>query len=163
MIDYAGVRSQKAQGLGRAITTFDKLCTERDQVLYLACMTANDKPRGVVVLGLLKFGKKKLFLHYGSGIKEVEPMCCHDFYVHESCQRIGIGRALMDVALAHAGLNGRPHKVGYDRPSPKLLKFLGKHYGLHDYVPQNNSFVVYNAYFTGTDAAADGGDALLII
>ena len=38
-------------------------------------------------------------------------------------------------------------KLGYDRPSPKLLSFLKKHYKLVDYVPQNNNFVVYNNYF----------------
>ena len=150
IVNYAGVRSQKAQGLGRAITSYEKLLLDRDQVLHLACLTPDDKPRTTLILGMLKFGKKKLFLHVGGGIREVEPMCCLDFYVHESCQRIGIGRALMDVALAHAGLTGNPHKIGYDRPSPKLLKFLGKHYGLHDYTPQNNNFVVYNAYFDGT-------------
>ena len=41
----------------------------------------------------------------------------------------------------------RPDKLGYDRPSEKLLGFLAKHYGLKRYVPQNNNYVVYNAYF----------------
>lgn len=41
----------------------------------------------------------------------------------------------------------RPEKLGYDRPSEKLLAFLAKHYGLKRYVPQNNNYVVYNAYF----------------
>ena len=41
-------------------------------------------------------------------------------------------------------------KLGYDRPSPKLLGFLKKHYGLADYIPQNNNFVVYSQYFTST-------------
>jgi alpha-tubulin N-acetyltransferase 1 len=31
--------------------------------------------------------------------------------------------------------NIRPEKFGYDRPSPKLLGFLAKHYGLKNYVP----------------------------
>ena len=33
--------------------------------------------------------------------------------------------------------------LAYDRPSPKLLGFLRKHYGLTEYVPQNNNFVVF--------------------
>lgn len=41
----------------------------------------------------------------------------------------------------------KPEKLGYDRPSEKLLGFLAKHYGLKRYVPQNNNYVVYNAYF----------------
>ena len=41
----------------------------------------------------------------------------------------------------------RPEKLGYDRPSEKLIAFLGKHYGLKRYVPQNNNYVVFNSYF----------------
>ena len=46
----------------------------------------------------------------------------------------------------------RPEKLGYDRPSEKLIAFMGKHYGLKRYVPQNNNYVVYSAYF---DAQAE--------
>lgn len=41
----------------------------------------------------------------------------------------------------------KPERLAYDRPSEKLLGFLGKHYGLKKYVPQNNNYVVYSAYF----------------
>jgi len=37
--------------------------------------------------------------------------------------------------------------LSYDRPSPKLLGFLGKHYNLRKYVPQNNNYVVFDDYF----------------
>lgn len=40
-----------------------------------------------------------------------------------------------------------PEQLGYDRPSPKLLAFLHKHYHLSSYVPQTNNFVVYEQYF----------------
>ena len=43
-----------------------------------------------------------------------------------------------------------PEKLAYDRPSPKLIGFLKKHYELADYVPQNNNYVVFNRYFTTT-------------
>lgn len=43
--------------------------------------------------------------------------------------------------------NASPSKLAYDRPSPKLIKFLQKHFGLASYVPQNNNFVVFNEYF----------------
>jgi GNAT superfamily N-acetyltransferase len=41
----------------------------------------------------------------GSGaVLELEPQCVLDFYVHESCQRTGIGKALFEVgALAVNG------------------------------------------------------------
>ena len=40
-----------------------------------------------------------------------------------------------------------PRKLGIDRPSNKFLNFLQKYYGLKDYVPQNNNFVVFKDYF----------------
>ena len=40
-----------------------------------------------------------------------------------------------------------PRKLGIDRPSSKFLNFLQKYYGLKDYVPQNNNFVVFKDYF----------------
>jgi alpha-tubulin N-acetyltransferase 1 len=42
-----------------------------------------------------------------------------------------------------------PSKMGYDRPSPKLIGFLSKHYGLVNYIPQNNNYVVFKDYFKG--------------
>jgi alpha-tubulin N-acetyltransferase 1 len=41
----------------------------------------------------------------------------------------------------------RPEKLGYDKPSEKFTSFLAKHYGLKRYVPQNNNYVVFSAYF----------------
>ena len=35
----------------------------------------------------------------------------------------------------------------YDRPSPKMLPFLRKHYGLSEYAEQPNNFVVFDAFF----------------
>lgn len=42
---------------------------------------------------------------------------------------------------------GSPALLAYDRPSPKLLSFLSKHFGLKEYFPQANKFVVYDQYF----------------
>jgi alpha-tubulin N-acetyltransferase 1 len=41
----------------------------------------------------------------------------------------------------HAG------EVAYDRPSPKLLAFLKKQYGLVKYELQSNKFVVFDTFF----------------
>jgi GNAT superfamily N-acetyltransferase len=57
----------------------------------------------------------------------MEPLCVLDFYVHESMQRAGLGRQLMETMLQDANLPA--HACAYDRPSPKLLQFLKKHYG----------------------------------
>mmetsp|Transcript_3029 Transcript_3029/g.2621 ORF Transcript_3029/g.2621 Transcript_3029/m.2621 type:complete len:94 (-) Transcript_3029:339-620(-) len=43
--------------------------------------------------------------------------------------------------------NIEPRKLAYDRPSHKFLSFLKKHYGLSNYIPQNNNFVVFSQYF----------------
>jgi alpha-tubulin N-acetyltransferase 1 len=86
------------------------------------------------VLSLLKVGVKKLFIRNEVGaIKEIAPLCVLDFYVHESCQRGGQGKAIFEKMLQMEGV--KPEKMGYDRPSEKLLAFLSKHYGLKRYVP----------------------------
>ncbi len=72
-------------------------------------------------------------------------MCVLDFYVHESVQREGHGKQLFDLMLETENVS--PAKLGYDRPSSKLLAFCAKHFGLKKYVPQNNNFVVFDAYW----------------
>lgn len=56
-------------------------------------------------------------------------MCILDFYVAEACQRQGIGRQLFQAVLQDLGPGCPPALLAYDRPSPKLLTFLNKHYG----------------------------------
>jgi hypothetical protein len=68
-----------------------------------------------------------------------------DFYVHESCQRSGYGKELFEFMLKCE--NSTANKIAIDRPSVKSLTFMRKHYGLSDYIPQNNNFVVYRQYF----------------
>ena len=55
-------------------------------------------------------------------------------------------KVLFEHMLEHEKIN--PWNMGYDRPSSKLIGFLKKHYGLVNYVPQNNNFVVFKDYFT---------------
>lgn len=43
--------------------------------------------------------------------------------------------------------NKNPANIAYDKPSPKFLGFLKKHYDLISYIPQNNNFVVFSNYF----------------
>ena len=70
--------------------------------------------------------------------------------MHESCQRKGDGRKLFDAMLAHEGL--QPHQLALDRPSPKLIAFYRKHFGLSSYTPQDNKFVVFDEYWARTAA-----------
>ena len=80
--------------------------------------------------------------------QEIKPLCVLDFYVHESCQRSGLGRLLFDTMLSQEFK--APSTLGYDRPSPKLLSFLSKHFNLKSYSPQSNNFVVFDEYFRAT-------------
>lgn len=38
-------------------------------------------------------------------------------------------------------------KIAIDRPSDKFLGFLRKHYGLVNFIPQVNNFVIYDGFF----------------
>jgi|TARA_B110001450_G_C17582357_1_gene465478 alpha-tubulin N-acetyltransferase 1 len=83
---------------------------------------------------MIKVGKRNLFIRNDTGsIKEIKPICVLDFYVHESVQRGGHGRALFDFMLHNE--KASPEKLGYDRPSEKLIGFCAKHFGLKKYTP----------------------------
>uniref|UniRef100_A0A0C3TIA6 Alpha-tubulin N-acetyltransferase n=1 Tax=Guillardia theta (strain CCMP2712) TaxID=905079 RepID=A0A0C3TIA6_GUITC len=144
IIDNFGKRSAVAQGLGAVITTMQKLlCSDHRLYIHRSERTVN---------GILKVGKKHLFIRDASADKmhEIEPMCVLDFYVHESLQKRGIGRQLFDEMLAREKV--QPHMLGYDRPSPKLLSFLRKHFSLMDFEPQANNFVVFRSYFRASSS-----------
>ncbi|KAF1381195.1 hypothetical protein PFLUV_G00151030 [Perca fluviatilis] len=144
VIDELGRASAKAQQLPAAITSASKLQTQRHQ-LYLLKDGESNRGRGVVV-GFLKVGYKKLFLLDRQGEHvEAEPLCVLDFYIAENMQRHGYGLELFDFMLQHKNLE--PVLMAYDRPSPKFLSFLAKHYCLTPSVPQANNFVVYEGFF----------------
>lgn len=69
----------------------------RLQVMNLFC------PLGIrakTPIGLLKVGKKKLFLFDGFGeCFEVEPICVLDFYISTDFQRQGFGKELFEFML----------------------------------------------------------------
>ena len=132
-----GVASSKAQGLPSVITTAQRMFTSGDNRLYLKMDPATNK-----VVGLIKVGVRKLFVHRETGqIKEISPLCVLDFYVHESIQRGGYGKMIFEYMIKRENIH--PAKMAYDRPSEKLIGFLAKHYGLKNYVPQNNNYVVF--------------------
>lgn len=47
-----------------------------------------------------------------------------------------------------------PEQLAIDKPSHKFLKFLQKHYGLSQFVPQGNNYVVFDRYFTSASQSA---------
>ena len=139
ILNSMGEASSKAQELPTTITTAEKFFSSNHRIFIKA-----DKNK---VLGFIKVGNKKLFLRDRSfNYHEVIPLCVLDFYVHESTQRKGIGKQLFDYMISFEKQN--PKKLAYDRPSPKLLGFLKKYFGLQDFIQQNNNYVVFDEFFS---------------
>jgi len=147
LLNEVGARSQRAQGLGRAVTTSRTLGGARVYLLV----------EGNKVFGLLKVGTKRLFVARGptDGLSEINPMCVLDFYVVEGHQRSGLGMKLFDTMLKQEAI--MPERLAYDKPSPKMLAFLQKHFKLARFHPQNNNFVVFDAYWASSSQSSSRG------
>ncbi|PAA68339.1 hypothetical protein BOX15_Mlig002856g1 [Macrostomum lignano] len=144
VIDNMGIASGKAQALPNAITSFKRLQYSDHRLYVLKDAFANNMQGAVV--GILKMGRKKLFVYDMLGKQhEMEPLCVLDFYVHESRQRHGYGKVLFEYMLQQEQVE--PVHLAIDRPSPKFAGFLKKHYGLKDCIPQMNNFVVFHGFF----------------
>lgn len=116
-----------------------------DQTAYILVDRFGNNGLGSVV-GLLKVGRKKLFLLDEVGNhNEMLPMCVLDFYVVENRQRSGCGKRLFEFMLRNEGVE--PRYLAIDRPSPKLISFLQKHYGLVRTIPQINNYVIFSGFF----------------
>lgn len=140
-LDKMGELSAQAQDLKSVITLTDKFLLCPDQRIYL-------QAKNKMITGFLKTGVKTLFIRdKKNNLHEIKPLCVLDFYVHESQQRSGIGKALFELMLSNENFIN-PGLIAYDRPSPKLISFLAKHYSLTEYTPQNNNYVVFNDYFS---------------
>ncbi|KAI9143026.1 touch receptor neuron protein Mec-17-domain-containing protein [Paraphysoderma sedebokerense] len=148
-IDNLGILSAKAQNLKQPITSVTRLAGT-EHTLYLIHKDAISDHQFIEdegnIVGLLKVGFKKLFLVDQTGRHlEISPLCVLDFYVMEEYQRIGYGKKLFEYMLEDQSTT--PIRLAYDRPSQKLLKFLGRHYHLSNYLPQPNNYVVFGEYW----------------
>ena len=144
VIDKMGDASAFAQGLHGTITTSSNFKIS-EYTLYL-------KVKGKQCLGFIKTGYKNLYVREYStaSMINIRPLCILDFYVHESCQREGHGKDLFDYVLQDQSIE--PKMIAYDRPSHKYLSFLSKYYGLKNYFPQSNNFVLFDDYFQAVKA-----------
>lgn len=142
ILDKMGKASAVAQSLHEIITSSEKLAnSDGEQKVYFLCDFASNQ-----VVGLLKIGKKKLFVYDQAGvIHELNPICVLDFYIHESRQRVGCGKILFEAMLAEEHV--QPRHLAIDRPSDKFLYFLRKYYNLTQMIPQVNNFVVFDGFF----------------
>ncbi|VDK37899.1 unnamed protein product [Taenia asiatica] len=116
---------------------------EEDQRLDLSVsLTVSSK----IPIGLLKVGKKKLFLFNAFGeCFEVEPVCVLDFYISTDFQRRGYGKELFEWMLQEEGLVATDLPI--DSPSPRMLSFMNKHYHQDHPLHQSNNFVVFPDFF----------------
>ncbi len=149
ILDRMGEASARAQGLRQPITTAAKVRNHSEHTVYLLV------DRNAVV-GLLKVGKKNLFMLDRQGDQnEVYPLCVLDFYVHESRQRSGCGRRLFEAMLQRHETH--PKNMAIDRPSPKLMGFMRKYYGLAQTIPQVNNYVVFDGFFDNEEIYSSPG------
>ena len=110
-----------------------------------------------IFIGFIKVGYKHLFIYDEIGTPmEINPLCVLDFYTDETCQRKGYGKIMFSEMLRKEKIEAR--KLGYDRPSHKFINFLNKYFGLNNYVPQNNNFVVFKDYFDDAPRKRDKYD-----
>ena len=138
ILNSMGEASSRAQQLNTTITSAHKFFISNHRIFIKAEQNK--------VLGFIKVGNKKLFLRDRNfNYHEVNTLCVLDFYVHESTQRRGIGKQLFDYMLKFE--KKIPTELAYDRPSDKLLSFLNKYFGLNNYIPQNNNYVVFYEFF----------------
>jgi len=145
VLDVLGEASARAQGLKNPITSGSKMLSTEGQTAYILVDKYGNNGLGSVV-GLLKVGRKKLFLLDEVGNhNEMLPQCVLDFYVVENRQRSGCGKRLFEYMLRNEGVD--PRYLAIDRPSPKLISFLQKHYGLVRIIPQINNYVIFSGFF----------------
>ena len=142
-VDALGAMSQEAQGLRRPVTTAANVRMSQ-HTLLVACERSSS---GRVLSGLLKAGRKKLFLRDGnSSLHECTTLCLLDFFVAPPSQRHGLGKALLDRLLLSEKLE--PCDLALDRPSERLLAFFRKHYCLFYPSHQENHFVVFPSFWS---------------
>ena len=159
VIDSLGKASAQSQGLPGPITSAVKMAGSHDQRLYLLIDSSIDQ-----IVGLLKVGKKKLFINdprkngqFDSALVECLPFCILDFYVAEGQQRRGHGRRIFDEMLSTEGISVA--HIAVDRPSPKMISFLNRHYKLTNPHTQRNNYTIFDSFFTpGNPAFANSNN-----
>ncbi|KAK8885130.1 hypothetical protein M9Y10_044259 [Tritrichomonas musculus] len=142
LINEIGTASSKAQGLAHIITTYSSFVSN-DNKIYI--LVDDDRTKA---LGFVKIGPRHLFLWDRFGIQhEMQPICLLDFFTYPSEQRKGYGKKMIDRILRDYRLEMK--QIPIDRPSSLCLSFMKKHFGLSEYIPQNNKFVVFDQFWTG--------------
>jgi len=154
ILDVMGEASAQAQSLKNPITSGSKMLSSDSQTVFMLVDKLANSGQGAVV-GMLKVGRKKLFLLDSAGKpNEMTPMCVLDFYVTETRQRTGCGKKLFETFLRRENVD--PKYLAIDRPSEKLISFLRKHYNLANIIPQVNNYVIFSGFFKDQPASPIG-------
>ncbi|XP_050441720.1 alpha-tubulin N-acetyltransferase 1-like [Adelges cooleyi] len=149
IVDGMGNASAVAQELKSPVTSAEKLVNS-DHILYV--MTEHLKEGHFAVVGIMKMGWKKLYVYNKVGsCSETMVYCLLDFYIHETRQRKGYGKRLLEFMLKDTNLEAKD--LAIDKPTNKLLQFMWKHYNLSKLVNQGNNFVIFEEFF---DETTDG-------
>ena len=154
-LDNLGIKSGQAQLLNGPITSVEKLTGSNHTIIV--CCSADDENGGIdYCVGYLKYGKKDLYFYHKNGkVTQSSPVCLLDFYVDDSMQRNGLGIALFrqmlntlstDSSLSSMSSPITPKDIAYDRPSPKLIAFMRKHYDMINPDLQPNRFAIYDGF-----------------
>jgi hypothetical protein len=141
VLDRIGLASAGMQGLPTAITSAAKVRMNPDHRVYIAF-------DGNTALGFIKVGVKTLFVSRNGAFVELSLLSVLDFAVMKGLQRRGVGKKLFDAMCLMEKVSD-PSTLAYDRPSAMFLSFLSRHFGLKDFTPQPNNFVVFEDYFMG--------------
>ncbi|KAL7069998.1 hypothetical protein ACQ4LE_011174 [Meloidogyne hapla] len=114
-----------------------------------------------VLLGYLKIVRdRRLYLVNERSRRYVHtPICVLDFFIHSSVQHHGCGLELFNGMLKSESVT--PQKCAFDKPSPSLLHFLEKHFGLQHPIWQPTTFVVFPGFFEGLKPEDGGKDDIV--
>ncbi|OHS93927.1 Alpha-tubulin N-acetyltransferase [Tritrichomonas foetus] len=146
LINKIGLASSKAQGLNHVITSFQSFIGG-ENTLYLLLNDENTQ-----VLGFIKVGYRNLFLWDRRGSQhEMKILCLLDFFTYPICQRKGHGRRMIDKMLEDQ--HKEMKQIPIDRPSNLCLSFMNRHFGLCEYMPQSNNYVVFDQFWETSDDA----------
>lgn len=152
-LDALGVNSGQAQLLNGPITTVEKIeGSNHTTIVCNACnyegglpLTSSSSVTSARCVGYIKYGIKDLYFYHKNGkVSQCSPLCLLDFYVDESMQRGGLGIALFRQMLEQTGTV--PHDIAYDRPSPKLIAFMRKHFNMVNPDLQPNRYAIYDGF-----------------
>ena len=156
-LDNLGIKSGHAQILNGPITSVEKLAGSNHTIIIVCCSADGENGEtSCCCVGYLKYGIKDLYFYHKNGkVTQSSPVCLLDFYVDDSMQRNGLGialfRQMLDTLSADATVSSlsapiTPKDIAYDRPSPKLIAFMRKHYNMINPDLQPNRFAIYEGF-----------------